>query len=94
MKTTSKPLVILCFLSASVLAGEYQVVSAEKFRELATLPIGTMGYSKYLGIKGEKACVAVHEMSSFNKKWSKTIRCTEANELDKTFLETLVPVNE
>jgi hypothetical protein len=84
-----KGVIVLIALSAAALAAEREIVSAEKFRELATLPIGTMRYSEYIGVKDGLACTVVHEMSSFSRKWSATTYCTEAAALDPEFLSRL-----
>jgi len=85
-------LALACFL---VSASEQQQVSAEKFRELVSLPVGTMRYSEYLGVSNGSACLALHEMSlSGNKNWSKQIYCSDAKALDPAFLKTLVPVKQ
>jgi hypothetical protein len=71
-------------------ASSVEQVSVEKFRELASLPIGTMRYSEYLGVSDGKACVAVHQMSSLSsKKWSGTVYCADEKALDPDFLKTL-----
>jgi hypothetical protein len=46
-------------------------ISADKFCELLSLPMGTMTFSKYIGSNDEKAFIELHEMSSLSAKtWS------------------------
>jgi hypothetical protein len=73
----------------SVFAAEPEHVSTEKFVEYATLPMGTMRYSECLGVSEGKAYVAVHEMSLFGKKWSKSIYWVESEKLDPELVEQL-----
>lgn len=86
---------ILCLLlwfcgACAALEGEPKHVSAKEFMEYASLPMGTMVFSKYLGVSGGKALVEVHRMSYVNKKeWSKKIYWIEASALDPKDLESL-----
>jgi hypothetical protein len=62
---------------------EPEHVSANQFMEYASLPMGTMMFSKYLGISKGKAFVEVHQMSYISQKqWSKMLYWVEVEALD------------
>ena len=83
-------LVLALILPVSLFAAEPQHISAEKFREYASLPMGTMRYSELLGVSEGKAFVAVHEMStSGSKQWSRTVYWVESEKLDSKLLQQL-----
>ena len=83
-------LVLALVLPMSLFAAEPQHISPEKFREYASLPMGTMRYSELLGVSEGKAFVAVHEMStSGSKQWSRTIYWVESEKLDSKLLQQL-----
>jgi hypothetical protein len=65
-------------------------VGAEKFAELASISeVGSMRYIEYLGVADSRACIALHEMSSFSREWSKTVYCAESGEFDPELLKKL-----
>jgi hypothetical protein len=86
-------LMLICMPPA--LGAEPEYVLPEKFRELASLPMGTMRYSQYLGVSNGKACVVLHEMSWLDKRtWSKTLYCSDAKEIGSSFLDSLSPAEK
>jgi hypothetical protein len=83
-------LVLALVVPVSSFAVEPQHISPEKFREYASLPIGTMRYSEFLGVTEGKAFVAVNEMSSLgSKQWSRTVYWVESEKLDPKLLQQL-----
>ena len=73
-----------------VFASEPQHISPEKFREYASLPMGTMRYSELLGVTKGKAYIAIHEMSTIgSKEWSRTVYWVESEKLEPTLLQRL-----
>lgn len=61
-------------------------VSPEEFRNLASMPMGTMKYSEYAGVSEGKAYVVVHEMSRLGQRWSKKTYWAEADKVDQQLL--------
>lgn len=68
---------------------EEREIDIEEFRELLSLPMGTMKYTETIGIEGGKACIALHQMSKITKKWSENVYCVKASKLSETELNTL-----
>lgn len=96
MKIARSSAILALMLAGTVpvLARKSESISAEEFRKLASLPMGTVRFSEYLGVSNGEACLALHEMSLLgSKSWSKTIYCTEAKGLDPAFLQAL-PVKQ
>jgi len=89
-KLCSALLVLALIMPVSLFAAEPQHISPEKFREYASLPMGTMRYSEFLGVTEGKAFVAVNEMSSSgSKQWSRTVYWVESEMLDPKLLQQL-----
>ena len=81
-------LLIACFVPAVCFA-EPQHISADKFCELYRLPMGTMKFSKYVGIDDGRAVIELHEMSSFGtRKWDKETYWTEASSVEKKCIDS------
>ncbi len=48
-------------------------IKAERFCELYNMPIGTMSFSKYIGVSDGKAYIEAHRMSTLgSKEWTQS----------------------
>jgi hypothetical protein len=70
-------------------AADQEHITPEVFCEMYNLPMGTMKFSKYLGVKDSRAVIELHEMPTLgSKKWGKKTFWTEAGGVEDKCLIT------
>jgi len=80
----------LCALSLNGFAQDGDTISPEQFKRFMTVPEGTMRYVEYLGVSGDKACLALHEMSLLgSRNWTRKTLCVDTSTLEPGYLESL-----
>ena len=64
-------------------------ISADEFCEMYELPMGTVKYSKYIGVNDSRAVIELHEMSTLGtKSWDKKTYWTEVSGVERKCIST------
>jgi hypothetical protein len=85
---TSAGIIVVC-ISLVGCATDQEHISVEEFCEMYQLPMGTIKYSKYIGVSDGRAVIELHEMSTLGtKSWDKKTYWTEASGVERECIST------